>query len=117
MTIPVPAATAPPSATPPPAESPTVIAAQPSEAAPVSGRQIWRVVAYTYNNEEKAQHKVSSIEEHHLGFKPEVFTPTGHAPYLVTVGGPMSRDEAVALRHKAQAAGFPRDTYTQNYSK
>lgn len=106
-----------PTTTPLPVADPSAVAAQPSETITPSGAQIWRVVAYTYNNQEQAQHKVSSIEEHHSGFDPEVFTPNGHAPYLVTLGGPMSHDEAVALRRKAKAEGFPRDTYAQNYMK
>ena len=106
-----------PAPTPPPTASPLVAVAPPTETNPPQGKQIWRVVAYTYKNQEQAQHKVSSIEEHHSGFKPEVFAPNGHAPYLVTLGGPLSHDEAVALRRKAQAEGLPRDTYTQNYAK
>ena len=103
---------------PTPAAAPASVAVQPGQASTHSGKQqIWRVVAYTYNNEEKAQHKVSSIEEHHTAFKPEVFTPSGHAPYLVALGGAMSHDEAVALRQKARAEGFPHDVYAQNYSK
>jgi eukaryotic-like serine/threonine-protein kinase len=108
---------APPPATPQPAAAPSVAAAEPSEASPPSGKQIWRVVAYTYNSEEAAHHKVSTIEERHTDLKPEVFTPSGHAPYLVALGGPMSHDEAVALKRKARAEGLPHDTYTQNYSK
>jgi hypothetical protein len=29
----------------------------------------------------------------------------------------MTREEAAAFRKKARAAGLPRDTYTQNYSR
>jgi hypothetical protein len=47
---------------------------------------------------------------------PEVFTPTGQAPYLVTIGGAMGRDDAFALVTKARNEGLPRDTYAQNYS-
>jgi eukaryotic-like serine/threonine-protein kinase len=102
----------------PPAAAPSFVAGQPGQASlPPGKQQIWRVVAYTYNKEEKAQHKVSSIEEHHTDFKPEVFTPTGHAPYLVALGGAMSHDQAVALRQKARAEGFPRAIYAQNYLK
>jgi eukaryotic-like serine/threonine-protein kinase len=47
--------------------------------------------------------------------RPEVFTPNGRAPYLVTVGGVMSRDEAFAMARKARSEGLPRDSYAQNY--
>jgi len=75
----------------------------------------WRVVAYTYNREDQAQKKRSSVALRHPELRPEVFTPTGRAPYLVTLGGGMSRDEAFALVQKARAAGLARDTYAQNY--
>jgi hypothetical protein len=75
----------------------------------------WRVVAYTYNREAQAQQKATSVAAKHPELKPEVFTPNGHAPYLVTVGGAMSRDEAFALVKKAKGDGLPRDSYAQNY--
>jgi hypothetical protein len=72
-------------------------------------------VAYTYNREDQAQKKRSSVALRHPELRPEVFTPTGRAPYLVTIGGGMSRDEAFAMVQKARAAGLARDTYAQNY--
>jgi len=44
-----------------------------------------------------------------------VFTPNGRAPYLVTLGGPMSKEDAFALSGKAKREGLPRDIYAQNY--
>ncbi len=76
----------------------------------------WRVVAYTYNRENQAQHKAEAVARRHPDLHPEVFTPNGHAPYLVTVGGKMSRDEAFALARKVRSEGLPRDTYAQNYT-
>ena len=76
----------------------------------------WRVVAYTYNHEDQAQHKSATISRRYPELRPEVFTPTGQAPYLVTIGGAMSRDEAFALVTKARIEGLPSDTYAQNYS-
>jgi eukaryotic-like serine/threonine-protein kinase len=74
------------------------------------------VVAYTYNREAQAQQKVASVAAKHPQLKPEVFTPNGHAPYLVVVGGAMSRDEAFALVKRAKGEGWlPRDSYAQNY--
>ena len=49
--------------------------------------------------------------------RPEVFTPNGRAPYLVTVGGAMTRDQAFALVKKGRAEGLPRDSYAQNYRR
>ncbi len=75
----------------------------------------WRLVAYTFNREEQAQRKVEAIAQAHPALKPEVFTPSGRAPYLVALGGWMSVDEAAVLKSKARAEGMPRDIYTQNY--
>jgi eukaryotic-like serine/threonine-protein kinase len=95
----------------------TADAPAPSEPMTATGdaRAQWRVVAYTYNREAQAQQKATSVAAKHPELKPEVFTPNGHAPYLVTVGGAMSRDEAFALVKKAKGDGLPRDSYAQNY--
>jgi hypothetical protein len=37
------------------------------------------------------------------------------APWLVTIGGPLERDKAYELAHKARTLGLPRDAYAQNY--
>jgi hypothetical protein len=79
------------------------------------GRGQWRVIAYTYNREDQAQKKSATVAQRHPELRPEVFTPTGHAPYLVAIGGPMGRDEAFALARKVRSEGLPRDTYAQNY--
>jgi eukaryotic-like serine/threonine-protein kinase len=89
----------------------------PQTPAPVGNkRDQWRVVAYTYNHESQAQQKVAAIAQKHSELRPEVFTPNGHAPYLVVVGGAMSRDEAFAMARKARDEGLPRDSYAQNYT-
>lgn len=75
----------------------------------------WRVVAFTYNREDQATRKVQALAAKHPGLKPEVYTPTGKAPYLVTLGGWMSAEQASATRNRARSAGLPRDVYTRNY--
>ncbi len=75
----------------------------------------WRVIAYTYNREDQARHKSETVAQTHPELNPTVFSPTGHAPYLVTVGGVMSRDEAFALVGRVRREGLPRDSYAQNY--
>ena len=79
-------------------------------------RAQWRVIAFTYNREDQAQRKAAAIAQKHPNLRPEVFTPNGHSPYLVTVGGVMTRDEALALARKLRTQGLPRDTYAQNYN-
>ncbi len=91
-------------------------AARSGMTAPATGpRTQWRVVAYTYNHENQAQDKAAQIMSKNVALHPEVFAPKGHAPYLVTVGGSMNHEEAMAFRRKARAAGLPHDTYAQNF--
>jgi hypothetical protein len=79
------------------------------------GRGVWRVIAYTYNHESQAKEKAGTIAQRHPELRPEVFTPSGRAPYLVAIGGAMSRDDAFSLARKARGEGLPRDIYAQNY--
>ena len=80
-----------------------------------SGRANWRVVVFTYNREDQAQHKVAQIAERHGGLRPAVWTPTGRAPYLVTLGGEMTETQAESMRARARNEGLPRDTFARNY--
>jgi hypothetical protein len=73
------------------------------------------VIAFTYNHEDQAQQKASTIAQSHPDLNPSVFTPTGHAPFLVALGGPMSKQDAFALSGKAKREGLPKDVYAQNY--
>lgn len=104
----------PPISKPDPSTGPGHQAAQNTEVA--TSHSQWRVVAYTYNHADQAQKKSATVAQQHPELRPEVFTPTGHAPYLVTVGGSMNRDDALAFAQKARSLGLPRDTYAQNYS-
>lgn len=88
----------------------------PTNAVPTAGRAQWRVVAYAYNHEDQAKQKAATIASRNPALNPQVFTPNGRAPYLVTLGGAMTHEDAAAFRNKAVAAGLPRDTYIQNYS-
>jgi serine/threonine protein kinase len=78
--------------------------------------KIWRVVVYTFTNQSAAQHKVKTLIVAHPELKPEVFSASGHSPWLVTVGGPMEHDQAIQLRDQVRELGMPSDSYTQNYS-
>ena len=77
----------------------------------------WRVIAFTYNRRVDAEKKVSDLRRTHPELSPEVFSAKGHAPYLVSVGGVMSREAAYALARRSRALGLPRDMYAQNYSR
>ena len=75
----------------------------------------WYVIAWTYNHQSQAQAKADRINSHNRGFRAEVFSPHGNAPYLVSLGGPMSEPEAKALQQRARQSGLPRDIYIRNY--
>jgi hypothetical protein len=96
-----------------PAASAKARAAQTNDAMN-AGKQ-WRVIAYTYNRQEQAQHKVEEVTQKHPELRAAVFSPSGHAPYLVAIGGALSRDEAFALVRRVRSLGLPTDTYAQNY--
>ena len=78
---------------------------------------MWHVVVYTYTHESAAQRKAAEMAAKYPQFEPQVFSPTGHAPFLVVLGGGMNRQEAFTRREAALAAGLPKDTYAQNYRK
>jgi hypothetical protein len=101
---------------PAPRPSPATSAA---DATPANGepRSVWHVVAYTYLRESAAQRMAAQLATKYPQLEPQVFTPTGHAPYLVTLGGGTDRQQAFERREAARAAGMPSDTYTQNFRK
>lgn len=103
----------------PAAPQPHTTASLPSPlfAATTQTRKVWRVVAFTYKRRDQAQKKASSLAQKHPRLEAEVFSPSGKAPWLVTVGGAMERDAAYALARKGRSLGLPRDTYAQNYSR
>jgi hypothetical protein len=79
-------------------------------------RANWRVIAFTYNRRTDAEKKASSVARSHPELQPVVFTASGHAPYLVAVGGVMDRDAAYDMARRSRSLGLPHDTYAQNYS-
>jgi serine/threonine protein kinase len=88
----------------------------PASAAASNGA-VWRVICYTYNSRGDAERQAEAINGKHPNLKPEVFSPSGNgAPFLVVVGGGMSRDEAKRFRQTAVSSGMPRDSYLQNFT-
>jgi eukaryotic-like serine/threonine-protein kinase len=80
-------------------------------------RSVWHVVAYTYTRQETAQNMAAELAAKYPQLEPQVFSPNGHAPFLVTLGGGMNRQEAFARREAARTAGMPSDTYAQNFRR
>lgn len=126
-----PSAPASPKVTVEPATAPSAPAAsRPSAARPLASasaapthashasadsRPGWRVIAYTYNYEDQAQHKAETVGREHPELHPHVFTQTGRAPFFVELGELMPRDQAFALAGKAHRDGLPRDVFARNY--
>ena len=75
----------------------------------------WYVVAYTYNHKDQAEGKVVSLKRIHNSLRPQVFSPSGQAPFLVTLGGRMNHQQADDVLKHAHRAGMPRDTFVRNY--
>jgi eukaryotic-like serine/threonine-protein kinase len=99
--------------------TPTPIAAnapRPSLTASPGTHADWRVITFTYNHRTDAEKKAAALAQSHPELQPEVFTPSGHAPYLVAIGGLTDRDTANALVTRSHSLGLPHDIYAQNYS-
>ena len=110
---PPPAAAAP--AAPAPAQRPAAAKTAPAKEAPSAARA-WRVIAFTYNGLGPAEKKARSINKKWPQFKAEVFAPEPHrGPYLISLNGRMTREEAVRVQRTARAKGLPRDTFIRNY--
>jgi hypothetical protein len=75
----------------------------------------WRVIAYSFNREEEAREQARDLAQRFAELNPEVFAPRGGEVWLVTLGGIMSRGEALALRDRVIDMGLPEDTYAQNF--
>lgn len=75
----------------------------------------WRVIAYSFDREEEAREQARALAQRFSELNPEVFAPRGGDVWLVTLGGIMSRGEALALRDRVIDMGLPEDTYAQNF--
>ncbi|HEX9200440.1 MAG TPA: hypothetical protein VF865_12830 [Acidobacteriaceae bacterium] len=104
-----------------PASTPGSTPALPATARPVANAAVshmqpgWYVVAYTFNRQQQAAIRAAAIEKKNPSLHPEIIAPGGHAPFLVALGGPMTRPDAENTRNLARQAGMPRDTFVQNY--
>ncbi len=102
---------------PAPHTAPAPQPAGPQEAAtPANARDIWRVVAFTYNRRQEAERKASEINRKHPNYKADVWSRNGQRPFLVTLGGLMPHDQALEMRTLARDSGVAPDVYAQNYA-
>jgi hypothetical protein len=78
----------------------------------------WRVIAFTYMQRSQAKQKVAAINRKNPELKAEVFTPSSeNGPFLVSLGGRMTRPEAHELLKQARTKGMPRDAFARNFIK
>ena len=114
-------ATQPPVASvPPPAENPVVAAPAPAAPEPTAaaGKEMWRVIAFTYRSRSAAAKRVELVNQHHPELNAAVFSPNERKGYhLVALGGRMTHEAAIRLQRTARGKGLPRDLYVQNYSE
>jgi hypothetical protein len=102
--------------TPPAAHVASPAAARVTGNAAVSATQAgWYVIAYTFNRADQAAIRVAAIAKKDPSLQPKIVAPGGHSPYLIALGGPMSRPQAEALQKRARDSGLPRDTFVRNY--
>ena len=95
---------------PAPAPDFATLASVPSNAAS------WRIVAYSFRREDEAKNKAEALLRKHPWINPEVVETTGRSPYLVTLGGELTREEAVAFEQKLRAERFHHVVHLQEIS-
>jgi hypothetical protein len=87
----------------------------PSEPAPPA-TAMWRVIAFTYKAYDDAAMMADQINQRHPDFQAAVFSPPDKQGYfLVSLGGRMSREDAVRLQDKVRAEGLSRDVYIKKF--
>jgi len=98
-----------------PAQPVAAVAQSPVASRPPVSKN-WRVVAFTYARRGQAEKKAESINRKWSGAQAEVLDPSTAKPakYLVAVGGPMDRQEALRFLKLARSRGMPRTAYVRN---
>ena len=102
----------------PQAAVPRVVVPTVRRSSPAAGKEMWRVIAFTYRTRDAAGKKVQQLNQHNPGLNAAVFSPKDKSGYyLVSLGGRMTHEEAIRLQHSARGKGLPRDLYVQNYAE
>jgi hypothetical protein len=77
---------------------------------------MWRVIAFTYKAYDDAAMTVDQINQRHPDFQAAVYSPPEKKGYfLVSLGGRMSREDAVRLQGRARAESLSRDVYIKKF--
>jgi len=91
-------------------------APKPVSQAASAGRAMWRVIAFTYRTRAGAVKKADQVNRRHPDLEARVFsTKEKKGYYLVSLGGRMTREDALRRQKKARSEGLARDVYVQNY--
>jgi hypothetical protein len=81
-----------------------------------AGKAMWRVIAFTYRSRAGAVKKAEQVNRRHPDLEARVFSTKEKKGYfLVSLGGRMSREDALRRQRKARSEGLARDVYVQNY--
>ena len=93
----------------PPSEPP------PSGPAPAA-TAMWRVIAFTYKAYDDAAMMADQINQRHPDFQAAVFSPSDKQGYfLLSLGGRMTREDAVGLQDRVRAESLSRDVYIKKF--
>jgi len=68
----------------------------------------WRVVLYSYQYRQDAQRRLVLLGRSHPTLDAHLFVPAAHGPFMVVMGGPLSKDAADQLKTQAIPLGLPR---------
>jgi len=88
------------------AAAPAISAGSPAAAPIRSNAASWRVVAYAFRRRDEADARAEALRREYPSTGVEVVEATGRLPYLVTLGGRMTRDAAMAFERKLHAERF-----------
>ena len=102
-------------ADPKPSPAADAVPTPPSEPSPAA-TAMWRVIAFTYKAYDDAAMRADQINQRYPDFHAAVFSPPDKKGYLlVSLGGRMSREDAVRLQGKARAESLARDVYIKKF--
>ena len=111
---------APPPAEPKPTPAGEAVSTPPSEPPPSDpappATAMWRVIAFTYKAYDDAAMMADQINQRHPDFQAAVFSPPDKQGFfLVSLGGRMTREDAVGLQDRVRAESLSRDVYIKKF--
>jgi hypothetical protein len=80
-----------------------------------NGSDNWHLVLYSYKYRQDAERRLVLLKRSHPALDARLFIPARKWPFMVVLGGPMSKDAADELKKQAIAQGMPRAIYVQRF--